>query len=155
MIDKLPLLLTNELIGKKSSGSYCFQNNEKLWYGNIKIVTQPLSEFNIDKDCGYIKKSHVPLGLFFSDEGIIVNVDNESHLYDYKDLRKFTISSDTKYAQLWFQDKQDRYNDYVYDIEHSEELELIIKGICIFGKHFINIDKFNAWERKKFENTYF
>lgn len=101
-----------------------------------------------------MKKSSVPLKIIFSPENIIIEIDNEMHIYDYASLRKFSKTPDGKYAQLWFKDINDIYNDFVYDIEYTQELDLIIKGICVFGSHFIDIDDFNAWHRKDFKELY-
>jgi hypothetical protein len=154
MIDNLPILIKNELEQYFDGEGYGFSNKNNLWYGEIKIVSEPLSNLDNSEKYGHAKQSYTPLKINFLPTIISIEVDNQKFEYEYNSLRIFTQVANTNFAQLWFKNPKDKYSDFIYDIELSPELELLIKGICVFGKHFISIDKFNAWERISFEETY-
>jgi hypothetical protein len=154
ILEKLPKTITDQISNNFVRKSYAFNNSKNLYYGNIKIVTYPLSDLSIDENCGHIFLSRIPLEVYFRENNILVKVDDNDIIYGYENLRKFIKNENSSIGQLWFKDSKDKYNDYIYEIEFSEELDLLLKGICVFGRNFIDIDNFNAWKRKEFKEVH-
>jgi hypothetical protein len=154
MIDNLPILIKNGLKQYFDGEGYGFSNKKNLSYGEMRIIDESLSNAEGRERHLLVQQSYTPLKINFLPTIISIEVDNKKFEYEYDSLRIFTQVAGTNFAQLWFKNPKDKYSDFIYDIELSPELELLIKGICVFGKHFISIDKFNAWERMSFEDTY-